>query len=267
MRNLLLIALFTGLVAGNAALAAAADEGEDVLPLDRLTISAEKKREMMARILRIGFSNIRSDRPEDANKIVCEVRKSTGSHISNLYCGTNAAFNYQRDTNFTMHSGFVASMTVTPRWSDAAGVHKTTHSTGSAKSFAKLSAVMDAQKVMEYRGVSQGSVNAMIEEYAEGVSDEENRRMLERDMVWSNFAAAEGRHGFTATQYTDFVYAYRAVKRIENTVNNLDRQEAEMIRAITANNLSVDDYNAILDLVTTDGDLHARTMDALEISI
>ena len=103
MRITLSLVLLFSSVGFTTTIGAAESSDTDVLPLEGITISAEKRREMMARVLRLGMSNARSTRVRDADKLVCVIRKRTGSHIDDLLCGTNAAFNYQRDLNFTLN--------------------------------------------------------------------------------------------------------------------------------------------------------------------
>ena len=268
MRFTLSLVLLFSSMGFTTTIGAAESSDTDVLPLEGITISAEKRREMMARVLRLGMSNARSDRIRDADKLVCVIRKRTGSHIDDLLCGTNAAFNYQRDLNFTLNSAVIAQLTLAPRYTSNGEVHQQGGPTGWTNAFGGTSLISKGTDVTTFRGISRGQIKSLIGDYASNVSDEENLRRLERDMIWTNFTATDGRYGFSADQYTAFVQAYKKIKALENSsFNSESSRENSMAAVISDHGLNIDTYNIIFDRVLEDEDLRTRVLAGLEITI
>jgi hypothetical protein len=61
------------------------------------------------REVQIGMERMRSDKPEDAEKVVCLKQKPTGSNISQINCATNRYWEHIRSNSLGTNGGFVGS--------------------------------------------------------------------------------------------------------------------------------------------------------------
>jgi hypothetical protein len=88
LRTTILLPLaFAGLTA--AASDNVTPQAEPPAELDPVEVTAEKRMENAFREVQIGMERVRSDKPEDAEKIVCLKQKPTGSNIAVINCATN----------------------------------------------------------------------------------------------------------------------------------------------------------------------------------
>jgi len=87
-------------------LAASAHAADDtgVTVLDPVEVTAAQRTMSAFRTLQAGLERNRSDREEDAETIVCEKRKPTGSNIPVINCATNRYWNRIRAAS--LQSGF-----------------------------------------------------------------------------------------------------------------------------------------------------------------
>lgn len=90
--------------------AAAADttpETEPPAQLDTVEVTAEKRMENAFREVQLGLERIRSDKPEDEDKIVCLKQKPTGSNIPLINCATNRYWSKIRSSSLSTGLGAV----------------------------------------------------------------------------------------------------------------------------------------------------------------
>ncbi len=183
---------------------------DDVIALQGITVTAEKQREMLARLIKVGLSNSRSERAADVDKIVCILRKRTGSHLKDLQCATNSTMNYMREMNLARNRrvfGNIKTSTGNTRamgqaWASAFG-----HDVVGVNTYGV---------VMTLERTTRGKVMELVNEYAADDTDTQNHDKLVRDMVWANFVPVNGRHGYSTDDYTGFAMAYRAIKILES---------------------------------------------------
>ncbi len=250
------------------------------------TVSEEKRQEMVARLLRIGMSNSRSDRAEDINKVVCVIRERTGSRIKDLLCGTNSALNYEREVSLRGYGsgggggsyggGSGGGSTVSGRGSAVAagrgsketGENARIQAAAWVSAFGSIVAANPQGPFIFIQATSRGRIQRQIEELASDVSEEESRKKLVRDMTWTMFVEADGRHGWSADDYTGFVLAYKHIDQLEDSSFDSDAElEAAMMNAITEQGLIIETYNTLMDQVMGDESLRARVLVALKIQL
>ena len=250
--------------------------------------SEAKQQEMIARLLRVGMNNTRSDRAEDSNKVVCIIRDRTGSRVKDLLCGSNSALNYEREISLRGYGsggggsygggdqGSSSSAAMTGRGSAGAASRgsKTTEEgvriQGAAwvSAFGSIVAANPQGPLMIIQSTSRGRIYGQIEEFASDGSDEENRNQLLKYMVLTMLLETDGRHGRSAEEYASFVMAYRKIGELEQLPHASDAElEAAMVKAITEQDLTIPMYNSLTDQVMSDEDLRVRVLLTLQIEI
>ena len=255
-----------------------------------ITVSEEKRQEMIARLLRIGMNNTRSNRAEDLNKVVCMLRERTGSRVKDCICGTNSALNYEREISLRGYGsggggsygggsgggGGQAGSAVTGRGSAGAASrgsketeeHVRIQEAAWVSAFGSIVAANPQGPIIFIQATSRGRIHKQIEELASDVSEEESRKKLVRDMTWTMFVEADGRHGWSADDYTGFVLAYKHIDQLEDSSFDSDAElEAAMMNAITEQGLTIETYNTLMDQVMGDESLRARVLVALKIQL
>ena len=256
-----------------------------------IAVAAEKpkarQQEMIARLLRLGMNNTRSDRAEDLNKVVCILRERTGSRVKDLLCGSNSALNYEREISLRGYGSGgggsygggdqgSSSSAMTGRGSAGAASRgsKTTAEDvriqGAAwvSAFGSIVAANPQGPLVIIQSTSRGRISNQIKEFAEDGSDEENRAILLKYMVMSMLNEADGRHGWPAEKYASFVLAYKKIGELEKLPHASDTEfEAAMLEAITEQDLTIPMYNSLTDEVMGDEDLRLRVLLTLRIEI
>lgn len=90
-------------------LAAQASETETPAQLDPVELTAEQRLEGAFREVQVGLERVRSDRDEDAEKIVCVKQKPTGSNIPVINCATNRYWNVMRNASLSSFNSVAGS--------------------------------------------------------------------------------------------------------------------------------------------------------------
>jgi hypothetical protein len=93
--------------AGLTATAADTPTNEPPAQLDPVEITAEKKMESAFREVQLGLDRVRSNKPEDEEKIVCLKQKPTGSNIPLINCATNRYWEKIRASSLSSGLGAV----------------------------------------------------------------------------------------------------------------------------------------------------------------
>lgn len=88
-------------------LAANAADDPGVTQLDPVEVTAEQRTESAFREVQVALERIRSDRDEDAEKIVCVKQKPTGSNIPVISCATNRYWNRIREASLQSGLGSI----------------------------------------------------------------------------------------------------------------------------------------------------------------
>lgn len=104
LRHLLLMPL---LLAGIAAAADTTPAAEPPAALDPVEVTAEKRTENAFRTIQLGLERVRSERSEDADKIVCLKQKPVGSNIPVINCATNRYWERIRSNSLSNGVGTV----------------------------------------------------------------------------------------------------------------------------------------------------------------
>ena len=262
MRTTLLFLCFATCIPVASGYAASIDQ-DDVIALEGVTVTATKQREMLARLIKVGLSNSRSERTADVDKIVCTLRKRTGSHFKDLLCASNGTLNYMRQTNMMRNQRVFGQVK-----SGSSGNYQ---AMGRAWGTAFGNEVVQTSTfgvVMTLERVTRAEIKKLINEFAADDNDVQNQDKLTRDMVWANFVPVDGRLGYSVDDYTNFAVAYRAIKLMESEIAaDAVLPDAMLAAAIQKQGLSIEQYNAIFDAVLSDDELRMRVMIARNLGL
>lgn len=102
LRHLLLLPLILAGIAATTAPAA-----EPPAALDTVEVTALKRTENAFRTIQLGMERIRSEKTEDADKIVCIRQKPVGSNIPIINCATNRYWERIRSNSLSNGIGTV----------------------------------------------------------------------------------------------------------------------------------------------------------------
>lgn len=215
----------------------------DTIELDKITVLGDKQ-ELALRIVKIGLENERSNDQEDANKVVCWLDAPTGTYLSHLYCGTNAALDSLARASRASAGTFIG---------------------GAANSAAaSMGANAKANYYVSQSPVSPGFLHEVMGKL--GPAD------LNREIVAHVLDGGELPNNVpTAAELDRFAQAYRAVKtvraeydsRLANTPSDerkalVAETDDKMAAAISEAGLTVDRYNHISALTEEYSSLQQR---------
>lgn len=174
--------------------------------LEKLVISAAERREMAIRTIRYGLAQPRSTRPKDAEKIVCDFRRKTGTHLRQLICGTNSAWAHWSEENM---SRIANSM--------SAGNRAVFDSGGRGRTPYKV----EPGKFLILENVTRGEVLKWIREVSSDDSDERNAQLLQEHLMARAIGFARSKQGYTVTDLVRYALALKEMRAAESDFETL----------------------------------------------
>ncbi len=213
----------------------------NIYKFEPLVVSEQLRREMAYRTMRLGLSRSRSERFEDADKIVCRFYNNIRSRVrKHLQCATNRTFHFWAQDSkrrlFRNHRE-MAPYTV---------YHG---------------------PIYNINTVSKGKIRAMIR----GVTSQDTLAENETKLLDYVRARAVGmkqsRQGFENAEIVAFAKAYQQLKEIDSSSGFQKVSDAHAESIIIDAGLDVDTYNRIAEAAETDEPLASAILRATDINL
>ncbi len=219
----------------------------EVYHFEPLVVSAQLRREMAYRTIRLGLSRPISQRFEDADKLVCRFYRNIRSRVrKHLQCATNRTFHFWAQESIRhLFRGSALS-----RSSGGLAPYTTYHG-----------------PIYNINTVSEGKIRAMVRDVTAEDSLTENETKLFDYARARAVGFARSNQGFENVQVARFANAYRQLRNIDSTsgFSNVSDTHAESI--IENAGLDVETYNMIADAAETDKTLAAAILRAADITL
>lgn len=241
--------------------------GADNAPyqLEKLVISAAVRREMAIRTIRHGLNQPRSSHPQNAEKIVCEFRRKTGTHFWQLICGSNSAWLHWSEDNI---SRIANSMSGGSRMVfDTGGRGRSPYN-------------VKPGKFLIYENVTRGKVMKWIREVSGDDTDEINASVLEKHLMARAIGFAKTKRGYEVDDIVRYAQALREMRATEAGFEamvesrspkqemHLAEERARIRREIIQQHgLSIEKFDSIAAETRADSVMRSAVQRALQITI
>lgn len=227
-------------------------EYQETIALEPFVVTTERKRELALRLIDIGLHRARSGRIADIDKVVCQWRIPTGSHINRLVCATNLTWEFWR-TEFTKRVYTVQYDNLTPYF-------------------------VQPGRIVEVMGIARAEFNLEMRKVRQSESGKvSNENALREFLIKDAIGFQRSAQGHDLDTLVKFVNAYRKVKSITQQYEQeillagspsdqrklQQKIDLDLERAIVDAGLDIDSYNRLATDVEKDRTLHDAIARAL----